>query len=162
MEPKKHVESITGKTLSGDVREYLFTKMSVKDGLRIFHEYGSILAANLSYFGDVIAKLFDKDAVVEKEDIIGLFAIVPKIFSWERVVDLSKCMLSSCTIQVNGKTFETDEDGMCELFGDDQGEFYVALFYAACINYKKYIYPFLELGVSDSNSTQEKGGAKDG
>jgi len=160
-------KDIVGKTLTGEEHLYEFEILSAKAGVRLAHQYGSLVSTAYPLIKDSLTKMIDGDegnsadqvetptnaeAVGQARDLraaADLLTIIPQVFTWDRVENLAKRLMA------NGKIddIELDEDGFCDLFQTDLLEFYTALFYAIVLNYPKYLLPFLEEG--DSDSTQD-------
>jgi hypothetical protein len=150
------VKTIKGKNHTGTERTYQFNILNNKEGVKLFHQYCSIVATAFPYLKDYLQSLVDSfmgkeedpDSKKDKTDV-DIVALIPQIFTWDKMEDLAKRLMSKA--KIDGK--ELDEDGFCELFNEDIIEFYVALFWAIVANYPKYILPFLD--TDDKDSTQD-------
>lgn len=132
---------IFGKTITGETRTYEFDKIPAIVGVRLIHEYGSVVLTNLpsirAAFGAFTGEKTEDDSVIK---LLGLVELVPKIITWPRLRELAKDLLAGGS--VDGEIL--DDDGMCDIFGGDPMELYAALFWALSVNYPKYIDPLLQ------------------
>lgn len=142
---------LIGSTLGEESRSYEFFKMPAIDGVRIIHEYGSIVLMNM----DKIKEAFSSFRGVGQKTsgMLPIFELLPSIITFQRLAELAKVLLGGG--KVDG--IDIDDDGMCDLFGEDPLELYAAIFWALTINYPKYFGPLLEAldGEGDEDSTQD-------
>lgn len=144
---------IVGKTLSGDIRTYELEKIPAIVGVRLIHEYGSVILANLDQIREAFASFYEKqDNENSSSDLLPLLELIPKVLTFPRLAGLARDMLAGGS--VDGE--EIDADGMCSLFGEDPFELYTALFWALTVNYPKYLGPLLEALPSDDSIPDSK------
>jgi hypothetical protein len=140
-EKKQKRVKITGKTLTGETRTYEFEKIPAIVGVRLIHEYGSVMLSNMESIKNAFAAFHEDNQVgTPMLRLLGLVDLVPKIITWPRLQELSRDLLAGGS--VNGEVL--DKDGMCDLFGGDPFELYAAIFWALTVNYPKYLSPLLE------------------
>jgi hypothetical protein len=144
---------IVGKTLSGAVRTYELEKIPAIVGVRLIHEYGSVILANLDQIQGAFAEFLEnRSDGNSRAGLLPLLELIPKVLTFPRLAGLAMDMLAGGS--VDGE--EIDADGMCPLFGEDPFELYTALFWALTVNYPKYLDPLLEALPSDDSIPDSK------
>jgi hypothetical protein len=154
---------IAGKNLQGESRQYEFKLVDTLTGLKLFHNYISLVIEVLPTLTDLIAlrRSSDQKEETQKEASIGwsdlgsmleVLRVLPAVFTWDRVTELSAALLAGGKITIDGVTQDMGADGMGDYAKSDPMELYTALFYAIAANYPKYFAPFL-----DSSPSTEAG-----
>ena len=139
-----------GATLFGLARKYTFNLMGTAVGLRLFHQYVSLI---LNILPDLM-KLMPKDLKGLRERILkedsGTFTLaldentmeiirlIPKIFSWERIEELAREMLAGCSVEKDGQVLKADDSGMGTYCTGDPLELYTAIVYGILSNYAPF------------------------
>lgn len=132
---------IAAKTIMGETRSYEFVKIPAIVGVRIIHEYGSVVLSNMDSIKAAFAAYHGENPVGDSMSrMLDLVGIIPKVLNWQRLQELARNLLEGGS--VDGVAL--DEDGMCDLFGEDPFELYAALFWALTVNYPKYFAPLLQ------------------
>jgi len=151
MKEKIRIKLIGSTLLGEEVRAYEFFKMPAISGIKIIHEYGSIVLMNMGKIKETFSVFKNGD---EKTSVLlPVLELLPNIITFQRLAELAKVLLADG--KVDGQ--DIDSDGMCDLFGEDPLELYVAIFWALTINYPKYFGPLLaalEEG-ADDDTTQD-------
>jgi hypothetical protein len=124
-------KQIVGSSFSGEERVYEFVLVETVTGLRIFHEYASLVIAALPNITEALQG--------DSGSMLSIAKLVPQMLTFQRLEMLAKDMLAGSKI---GES-ESDENGMCDMFREDPLEFYVAIFWSIAANYPKYVDPFL-------------------
>lgn len=152
---------------------YEFVLLNAKDGLRLTHEYGSmilmagatlketivplamtILAKSTESEDETKSVLLDELRSHGVDSIADAVRMIPQILTWDRLMEFSKLALAGADI--DGE--KLDEDGMGPIFQGDPLEFYTTCFWAVAANWPKYIDPLLEAPEDEgaSASSHEK------
>jgi hypothetical protein len=156
---KKDRTKLVGATLGEEVRSYEFFKMPAISGVKIIHEYGSIVLMNMEKIKEAFSVFKNEDKKTKNEDkktsrLLPILELLPSILTFQRLAELAKVLLADG--KVDGQ--DIDSDGMCDLFGEDPLELYAAIFWALTLNYPKYFGPLLEAleeGADDDDTTQD-------
>lgn len=155
---RKQVE-VSGATIFGDPRRYVVGVMLAKQSLKMFHDYFSIVMNSW----DTLKPLFDlfpapgvdaKGIKLDVSKLIPALQLLPRFITFDRMMDLLRELcpgmkIEGCDLGEDGAVVSTidtscDDEGMCELFGQDPMEVMTALFWALSVNYPKYFLPFLQ------------------
>lgn len=178
IETRKEIK-LKQTSIGGVEHEYVFMKAPAIHGMKIYHDYVSLCLTNIEAISEAFRWFFENLEELqeifrsigkenERESMpmlvrMGVFfeiippvapvlKIIPSLLTFDRIMDLSRKLLAGGKID----GVELDEDGMCELFGEDPMEFYSALFFAVATTYPKYILPLLESGEDDSTPASTK------
>jgi hypothetical protein len=149
---KKDRIKLVGATLGEEVRSYEFFKMPAISGVKIIHEYGSIVLMNMEKIKGAFSVFKNGDEKIS--GLLPILELLPNIITFQRLAELAKVLLADG--KVDGQ--DIDSDGMCDLFGEDPLELYAAIFWALTLNYPKYFDPLLEAleeGADDDDTTQD-------
>jgi hypothetical protein len=148
---EKNRTKLVGATLGEEVRSYEFFKMPAISGVRIIHEYGSIVLMNMEKIKEAFSVFKNGDE--KTSGLLPVLELLPNIITFQRLAELAKVLLADG--KVDGQ--DIDSDGMCDLFGEDPLELYAAIFWALTINYPKYFGPLLEAleEGADDDTTQD-------
>jgi len=160
MEEKKTSKITTEK------HTYEFNLLSAKDGLRLTHQYASMLIVAGSTLKDTVIPIISgifasADAIMDNKDdthsvvveaikkavkdkgvdsLVDAVRLIPQVLTWDRLQEFAALALQGAKID----EVELDGDGMCPLFQGDPFEFYKACFWAVAANWPKYIDPLLD------------------
>lgn len=163
---------IMGSNVWGEPRRYTFKLLDAETGLRIFHEFATILSASYEviekvsskFIGDVKGLLakepFEDEDTKDNSDendlsVKDVLEMLPKVFTWPVVKQLSVDMLAEASIDTGAdEPVKVGEDGICPLAKGDPLEQYAALFFAVCANYPKYV-GFFGVGLEAPDSNPE-------
>lgn len=165
---EREKKTIKACNLFGEQRLYTFLLMDAETGIRIFHEFASVLALSYDTLKPYIESLIKKPSpkTVESDDtgetgetgdlaIVDIIRILPQVFNWATVKGLSVTMLSGTTVKIDEDEHTIGESGICEYAVGDPLDQYLTLFYAIIANYPKYM---SFLGVALEGTDQEKKG----
>ncbi len=151
-------KTIEGVNVFGETRLYRFNLMNAETGTEIFSKFASIIGVSFEKMKPILEKFTglkfeDDEAIKEKIETdltyVDMFSILPQVFNWETIKDLSETMLAGCQVDIDGTTVEVPGSGICPFAEGDPLEQYTALFYAVCANYPKYV-SFFGVAVEDS------------
>jgi hypothetical protein len=165
----------TGKTIAlstthlvlKEPRDYVFMEINQEYGSRLFWMYVIVILRQWPKVKDVIKKLRselndrkeDSDAQIDLIDsvISPVVQILPEVFPWESISEMSGILLCDHSVTVDGKKYVSGTDGMSGLSGDPI-ELFNALFFSMCVNWPKYFSPLLggALNVSTQGSGPEQ------
>lgn len=130
-------------------RNYKFKDLTALEGLKLMHEYASLLTLALPQIQNAFETFrndketlwsqIKTDLTIGEGPFLELLQIIPRIINSDRLEELCKALLSDAEIDEQ----KCDETGMCELFKGRPLEVYKALFYAVAHNYPDYL-PFVQ------------------
>jgi PAS domain-containing protein len=158
-EEKKNIfKKISGTSLTGETRIYLFKLPYSQQALRVFHEYAAIVLAALPVIRQTLQLTADEkaeNADLTPEDfesrikdlasgkrLLPLLGLIPQILSIDRIENLQRVFLSGVEIETEDGKYIANNEGHCDLFGSDPLELFTAVFYALAVNYPKYFSSF--------------------
>lgn len=152
---------INGQTFFGESRSYVFKLMDAETGVMIFHRFASILSMSWEII-EPIWKKFRSGAGDEIEEsqmitFADLLRLLPQVFTWDVIKELSAKMIAGAEIKRGDELETVEADGIVRGCPDDPLDHYLALFYAVCVNYPKYM-SFLGLTPESGDSSQADGG----
>lgn len=146
----------------GQPRKYSFNLIDAFIGVKLFHEYVSIILQILPDLLSRLPKLAKlRDAVINSDedtakipltaDTIEMIQLIPQIFTWDRLQELAKQLLAGATVEADGSKYSLDENGMGEYANGDPTEVYAAIYHAILANYS----PFLSRWTAGGDSTPD-------
>lgn len=172
---KDRMVEMVGRSITGETHNYKFKKIAPIVGVKISHEYASIIIANL----DEITKAFEwfVENADKLSEVFGQFSdeegreelstlervktffdmippvspvlkLIPSILTFSRLKELSKDLLAGGSVDAE----DLGEDGMCDLFGENPTELYAAIFWALSVNFPKLFAPFLKEEGGDAST----------
>jgi hypothetical protein len=161
-------KTIKVDTIFGDPRMYKFKLMDAETGIKIFYRFSTVIAASYEVIKPVLNKLstrfFDEQADEDQRDntnetdntltLADLFRLLPQVFTWDTLIELSKEMLTGAVVTVGDDEHTIGDNGICHWSAGDPMEQFQALFYATCANYPKYV-AFFGVALDDSNQPSE-------
>ena len=169
---ERKTSKLTVADMRGRQRMYEFVLLDTETGLRFVYRYLGLFAMAKSVWQEhiipivmAIAGRWSKEegdddagsAILEEfkkhgvDSIADAIALMPMIFSEDRVMEFGKAVLAGATI--DGE--KVDENGMCELFAGDPLEHITAIFWATTANYPKYLNPILALFTGETESEED-------
>ena len=153
----------TNQLLTKEPREYVFKEINQEYGSKIFWRYVIVILQQWPQIQDVIksikeviSKSEDETKMLDKISVIlsGVVHVIPNIFPWESIKELSEILLADHVVEVNEDKYSASGDGFSNMPGDPF-EVYNALFFAMCVNWPKYFSPLLGAALSDSIPASE-------
>ena len=169
---ERKTSKLTVADMRGRQRVYEFVLLDVETGLRFVYRYLGLFAMAKNVCKEhiipiviAIAGRWSEDegdveagsAILEEfkkhgvDSIADAIALIPMIFSEDRLMEFGKAVLAGATI--DGE--KVDENGMCELFAGDPLEHITAVFWATTANYPRYIDPFWALFMGETESKDD-------
>jgi hypothetical protein len=160
-------QNAQGFSILGMDRQYAFVPIQAFTGLRLFHQYVAIV---IDFLPELLRRLpalqkIGKQLSGEEDgqaklgvgaDLISIINLIPTIFTWERIEELSKELLAGCTVEIDGKKHECDESGMCAAFAGNPVECYLAIISAIMHNWAPFFSCLpMALGLDDSTLDSE-------
>lgn len=161
-EKKNRRVKVDGATLTGQARKYEFELVPPKIGVALQNEYRFLLMSNATSIAELVAWMIENISngldLGKKDDglfiramkilkivtaIIPVVETIPKIVTPTRMNDLASKLLSGGS--VDGEVI--DDEGMCDLFGQNVAELDAALFHAIMANFpylNGWLSPLLE------------------
>ena len=154
----------TAHPITHEPRTYIFQEINQEYGSRIFWKYVLLILKQwkkvkelISGARKTIAELKGEEKSTDEilktldgfDSTVGLIAgILPELFSWESIEELSGVLLSDHIVKIGDTEYQADERGYSSVPGDPM-ELFFALFFAMCVNWPKYLGPLLAADLED-------------
>lgn len=143
---------IEGKNINDELRIFTFKLLNAEQGLKLFHELVPVIADLIPIARGGLQQFKEGEFSV---DLIGIVKHLPSMFPWEKILEMSKLLLSGSSVKIRDNTHSVGDSGIGDYTQGDPIEVYIALFYSLVANFPKYLDPLLSAAV-DSDTAQEK------